>query len=94
MRGGWGCETVGLGNAGLGHTVMNTPDQGFDYPRYIKLLAEAVDEPKRLALINLLIEEHARDRLAAHEAQRSSEMIRSLIASRLLQDDGRRRAYG
>jgi len=83
-----------MGTAGLGHTVMNTPDQGFDYPRYIKLLAEAVDEPKRLALINLLIEEHARDRLAAYEAQRSSDMIRSFIAGRLQQDDGKRRAYG
>jgi hypothetical protein len=62
---------------------MNTPDQGFDYPRYLKLLAEAVDEPKRLALIDLLIEEHARDKLAVYEARRSSDLIRSLITQRL-----------
>jgi hypothetical protein len=36
----------------------------FDYDRYRKLLAEATDEPKRLALINLLIEEKAKDRLS------------------------------
>src|ERR1700744_4225193 len=34
---------------------------GFDYDRYRKLLAEANDEPKRLAFINILIEEKAKD---------------------------------
>ena len=43
---------------------MSEPDTGFDYERYCKLLAEAVDEPKRLALINVLIEERAKDNLA------------------------------
>jgi hypothetical protein len=43
---------------------MSEPDAGFDYDRYRKLLAEAVDEPKRLALINILIEERAKDNLA------------------------------
>jgi hypothetical protein len=43
---------------------MSEPDAGFDYDRYRKLLAEAVDEPKRLALINLLIAERAKDNLA------------------------------
>jgi len=57
-------------------------DSGFDYPRYRKLLAEAVDEPKRLALIKLLIDERARDKLAAQETQRSSDIIHSLIAPR------------
>ena len=38
----------------------------YNFDRYHKLLAEAVDEPKRLAFINLLIEEKARDRLASH----------------------------
>jgi hypothetical protein len=37
---------------------------GFDYDRYRKLLAEANDEPKRLAFINILIEEKAKDSLA------------------------------
>jgi hypothetical protein len=57
-------------------------DSRFDYPRYRKLLAEAVDEPKRLALIKLLIDERARDRLAAQETRRRSDIIHSLIAPR------------
>jgi len=56
---------------------MRKQDVGFDYLRYHRLLSEAVDEDKRLALIELLIEEKARDRLAA---QRASESCR---------DDGR-----
>jgi hypothetical protein len=43
---------------------MSKSDAGFDYARYRKLLAEAGDEPKRLALISLLIEEKAKGRLA------------------------------
>ena len=43
---------------------MDKRGAGFDYDRYRKLLAEATDEPKRLALINLLIEEKAKNRLA------------------------------
>jgi hypothetical protein len=43
-------------------------DMGFNFDRYRKLLAEAVDQPKRLALIDLLIEERARERLEAHRA--------------------------
>jgi len=39
-------------------------DAGYNFDRYRRLLAEADDEPKRLAFINLLIEEKARDRLA------------------------------
>jgi len=42
------------------------PDGAYDCDRYRKLLAEANDEPKRLALIQLLIDEKAKDRLAAH----------------------------
>ena len=40
----------------------------FDYHRYQQLLVEAVDEKKRLALIQLLIEERAMDRLSAQRA--------------------------
>lgn len=47
---------------------MRSQNAGFDYRRYQQLLAEAVDENKRLALIALLIEERARDRLAAQRA--------------------------
>jgi hypothetical protein len=43
---------------------MAETDAGFNYDRYRKLLAEADDEPKRLALINILVEEKARDSLA------------------------------
>jgi hypothetical protein len=49
---------------------MRKQDVSFDYRRYRQLLAEAVDESKRLALIDLLIEERAMARLAA---QRASE---------------------
>jgi hypothetical protein len=51
---------------------MAKPDAGYDFHRYRKLLAEAVDERTRLALIDLLIEERARERL---ESQRVSERL-------------------
>jgi hypothetical protein len=44
--------------------VMDEPDASFDYERYRGLLAEATDETKRLALIDLLITEKAKDGLA------------------------------
>jgi hypothetical protein len=47
---------------------MRKQDAGFDFHRYRQLLAEAVDESKRLALIDILVEEQARDRLAAQRA--------------------------
>jgi hypothetical protein len=43
---------------------MSDPSAGYDFDRYRRFLAEADDEPKRLAFINLLIEEKAKDRLA------------------------------
>ena len=43
---------------------MNNLDAEFDYERYRRLLAEATDETKRLALIDLLVNEKAKDRLA------------------------------
>src|ERR1700743_3824895 len=46
--------------------AMSGDDAGYNYDRYRQLLAEAADETKRLALINLLIEEKAKDRLADH----------------------------
>ncbi len=49
-------------------------DLAFDYDRYTRLLAEAVNEEKRLALIRILIEEQAMDKLAAYQsAQRAAE---------------------
>ena len=44
---------------------MNKPEPGFDYNRYRRLLAESIDETARLALIDLLMAEKARDKLAA-----------------------------
>jgi hypothetical protein len=46
--------------------VMSGEDTAYNSDRYRRLLAEADDEPKRLAFIKLLIEEKARDRLARH----------------------------
>jgi hypothetical protein len=43
---------------------MSHSDAGYNFDRYRQLLAEADDEPKRLAFINLLVEEKAKDRLA------------------------------
>jgi phage terminase large subunit-like protein len=42
---------------------MNESNTGFDYDRYRELLANATDETKRMALINLLIEEGAQGKL-------------------------------
>jgi hypothetical protein len=46
-------------------SAMSSSDASYNFDRYRKLLAEAKDEPKRLAFIRLLIEEKAKDRLAA-----------------------------
>jgi hypothetical protein len=51
---------------------MGKQENGYDYYRYKKLLVEAVDEGKRLELIDVLIEEKARDRL---EAQQTSDRV-------------------
>ncbi|GLH75482.1 hypothetical protein SSBR45G_03900 [Bradyrhizobium sp. SSBR45G] len=47
---------------------MRVDEPGYDHGRYRRLLAEANDEQKRMALIRLLIEESAMDRLAADSA--------------------------
>ncbi|MBS0531678.1 MAG: hypothetical protein JSS22_20160 [Proteobacteria bacterium] len=51
---------------------MSKPEseQGYDHSRYQKLLADATDEAKRLALIDLLIEEGARDKLMRERISR------------------------
>ncbi len=68
---------------------MSKQEAGYDYHRYRKLLAEAVDETRRLELIDQLIREKARDRL---EAQRTSERVAltALTVGRLLGSGGRR----
>jgi hypothetical protein len=60
---------------------MRKQDFGFDYHRYRQLLADAVDETKRLELINILIEERARDRLAAERASDRAAMTAATLAN-------------
>jgi hypothetical protein len=55
-------------------------DAGFDVDHYRKLLAEAVDETSRLALIDLLVQERARDRLEAQRAADRKAMTATTIA--------------
>ena len=57
-------------------------DAGFDYDRYRTLLAEATDEPKRLAFINILIDEKAKDNLA-RQALRKTLAGMGLIKPRI-----------
>jgi len=45
---------------------MSNADAAYNFDRYRQLLAEANDESKRLAFIDLLIQEKAKDRLAEH----------------------------
>jgi hypothetical protein len=59
---------------------MREQETGFDYHRYRQLLAEAVDDEKRLALINILIEERAKERLAAQNASDRATVTASSIA--------------
>jgi hypothetical protein len=59
---------------------MRKQDMGFDFHRYRDLLAEAVDDTKRLALIDLLIEERARERLEAERASDRAAMTATTIA--------------
>jgi hypothetical protein len=59
---------------------MRKQDMGFDFHRYRDLLAEAVDDSKRLALIDLLIEERARERLEVQRASDRAAMTATTIA--------------
>ncbi|HEY5073980.1 MAG TPA: hypothetical protein VII34_04735 [Pyrinomonadaceae bacterium] len=61
---------------------MSNPDLGFDVDRYRKLLAEATDEATRLALINLLIEERAKERLEKQvAADRAAITVQTITAT-------------
>jgi hypothetical protein len=60
---------------------MRRQDAGFDYDRYRKLLAEADDEPKRLALIELLVEERAREQLELQRLADRKAMTARTIAT-------------
>ena len=61
---------------------MSGVDAAFNFDRYRRLLAEADDEPKRLAFIKLLIEEKARDRLAQHTVRTRISMLEKERPSR------------
>ena len=67
---------------------MSKQDSDYDYHRYRKLLGEAVDESRRLELIDVLIRENARQRL---EAQRTSDRVATTTAAvaRILGPSGR-----
>jgi hypothetical protein len=71
---------------------MDNQEAGYDYNRYRKLLAEAVDEASRLELIDIMIREKARDRL---EAQRMSDRVAmtTLTVTRLLGPGGQRDSH-
>jgi hypothetical protein len=71
---------------------MGKQEVSYDYDRYRKLLAEAVDETKRLELIDQLIRERARDRL---EAQRTSDRVAmtAVTVAKILGPTGRRDSF-
>jgi hypothetical protein len=63
---------IALAVSALAGRAMDEQETGYDYVRYKQLLAEAVDETRRLELIEIMIRENARDRL---EAQRAADRI-------------------
>ena len=69
--------------------AMDKQETGYDYIRYKQLLAEAVDETKRLELIEIMIREKARDRL---EAQQIADRVAMTVmtVARVLGPGGRR----
>ena len=69
--------------------AMDKQETGYDYVRYKQLLAEAVDETKRIELIENMIRENARDRL---EAQRTADRIAmtAMTVARVLGPGSRR----
>jgi hypothetical protein len=64
----------------------------YDYRRYKQLLAEAVDETKRLQLIEIIVKEKARERL---EAQRMADRVAmtAMTVARVLGPGGRRESF-
>ena len=64
----------------------------YDYRRYKQLLADAVDETKRLELIEIIIKENARERL---EAQRMADRVAmtAMTVARVLGPGGRRESF-
>jgi hypothetical protein len=67
---------------------MDDQETTYDYRRYKELLLEAVDETRRIELIDILIRENARDRL---QAQRMSEnaAVTAVTVAKVLGSNGR-----
>ena len=72
---------------------MSKQEDGYDYNRYRRLLAEATDDTKRRELIELMIKEGARDKL---EAQRTSDRVAmtAVTVAKILGPGGRRDNFG
>ncbi|NOJ40381.1 hypothetical protein [Bradyrhizobium australiense] len=68
---------------------MDKQEAGYDYNRYKQLLAEAVDETKRLELIEIIIREKAREKLDAQLIADRVAMTAMTVA-RVLGPGGRR----
>ena len=69
--------------------AVSKQETGYDYSRYRTLLANAVDETKRLELIQTMIREKARDRL---QAERNADQlaITAATVTRIIGPDRRR----
>ena len=87
MHAGACCGTLYADGLRAVGRAMSKPDAGYDYDRYRQLLAEADDDTKRMAFINLLIEEKARDKLAV-EAMRARLNRLGLKTSSRTDDQG------
>jgi hypothetical protein len=57
-----------------------TQEATYDHHRYRRLLSEAVDETSRRRLIDLLVQERARDRLEAQRASDRAAMTAETVA--------------
>ena len=73
---------VELGESKMTDGPAPPPDLEPDYKRYRRLLAEADDEPKRLALINLLIEERSKDKLASQLIRQRLEALMGEVGTK------------
>ena len=71
---------------------MDKQEPVYDHNRYRQLLAEAVDETKRLELIEIMIREKARDRLEAQRVADRAAMTAMTVA-RVLGQAGRRGSF-
>ena len=67
---------------------MDDQETTYDYRRYKQLLLEAVDETRRIELIDILIRENARDRLQAQRMSENAAMTAVTVA-KVLGSNGR-----